>query len=81
MALTSAGILAGKVTSQMLIPESVASQFTAKCFKVNGLKVADSDDAASKVGTQEFLDYRGDQLRGEWKIEPENAGATGAECS
>ena len=80
VAFTPAG-LAGKITSQMLIPESVASQFTAKCFKVDGLKVADSDLAASNVGTQEFLNYRGDQLRGEWKIEPENAGTTGAECS
>ena len=81
VALTSVDRFAGKITSQMLIPESVASQFTAKCFKVDGLKVADSDAAASNVGTQEFLNYRGDQLRGDWKIEPENVGTTEAQCS
>ncbi|KAM5545045.1 hypothetical protein V8D89_001156 [Ganoderma adspersum] len=70
-------------TGQMLIPESVSNQFFAKCFKVDGLAVAKSDDAASKVGTNTFpaFEYKGNTLRSEWKIVPETAGGTGAQCS
>ena len=66
----------------MLIPESVSNQFFAKCFKVEGLEVAKSDDAASKVGTNTFpaFEYKGNTLRDQWKIVPETAGATGEQC-
>ena len=61
----------------MVIPQSIGSQFSAKCFKVEGEAVAASDAAASNQGTQSFPDfsYDDDTLRNEWKIAPESAGA------
>lgn len=58
----------------MVLPESIGSQFSAKCFKVEGDKVAADDLAASEVGTQSFpgFAYNGAALRGQWNIAPEN---------
>ncbi|KAI1785272.1 hypothetical protein LXA43DRAFT_147172 [Ganoderma leucocontextum] len=63
-------------SGQMVIPESIGSQFTAKCFKVEGEAVVASDAAASAVGTQSFpqFSFNGGTLRGEWNIAAENAG-------
>ena len=51
-------------------------------IKVEGLEVAKGDDAASKVGTNTFpaFEYKGNTLRDQWKIVPETAGTTGAQC-
>ncbi|KAM5541309.1 hypothetical protein V8D89_004863 [Ganoderma adspersum] len=65
-------------TGQMVLPELIESHFTSKCFKVdvNVGGVAESDAAASTVGTNSFpqFSYNGATLRQEWNIAPENAG-------
>ena len=58
-------------TGQLVLPTSITSQFTAKCFNLNG--------GATAAGTSAFPDfsYDGTTLRTEWNIVPEND----AQCS
>ncbi|PIL32791.1 hypothetical protein GSI_04908 [Ganoderma sinense ZZ0214-1] len=62
-----------KKSGQMVLPQTIGSQFFAKCFKVEGGDVAQSDKAASEVGTASFptFAYNGATLRDDWHIAPE----------
>ena len=62
------------LSGELVLPEAVASQFTATCFNADDTAAI---EAAQGTSTFNAFTYNGDKLRGEWKIIPEDA----AQCS